>query len=221
VAAGIGAGGVAGAPGVAALKAAHARLLGDKAIQFSFTPQPRIAPIHLPPWLRALAHAIGAGVRFLSPLVVYLFWVGLALAAVVVVYLILREVLGVRFGWRRRRVQTRPSPADWRPEALKARALLADADRLAAEGRFDEAIHLLLYRSIDEIDDRRPHLVRPALTSRDIAGLEALPETARATFGQIAEVVERSLFGGQPVRAASYAECRTAYEEFAFPQVWA
>jgi hypothetical protein len=200
---------------------AHARLLGDKAIQFSFTPQPRIAPIHVPNWLRAVAHAIGAGVRSLSPLVVYLFWVGLVLAAVIVVYLILREVLGVRLGWRRRRTPARPSPADWRPETLMARALLADADRLAAEGRYDEAIHLLLYRSIDEIEDRRPHLVRPALTSRDIAALEALPETARATFGQIAQVVERSLFGGRPVQASAYAECRTAYEAFAFPQVWA
>jgi hypothetical protein len=221
LAAELAAGGGAGASGEAALRAAHARLLGDKAIQFAFTPQPRIAPIHLPPWLRALAHALGVAIRFVSPLVVYLFWVGLALAAVIVVYLILREVFGVRFSRGRRRTPARPSPADWRPEALKAGALLADADRLAAEGRYDEAIHLLLYRSIDEIEDRRPHLVRPALTSRDIAALEALPETARATFGQIAQVVERSLFGGRPVQASSYAECRTAYEAFAFPQVWA
>jgi hypothetical protein len=205
---------------VAALRAAHAHLLGDKAIQFSFAPQPRIAPIHLPAWLRALAHAIGAVVRTASPLVTYLFWVGLGVAAVLVLYLIAREVFGIRFG-RRRRTKARPSPADWRPEAFKARALLADADRLAAQGRYDEAIHLLLFRSIDEIEDRRPHLVRPALTSRDIAALEALPETARTTFGRIAQIVERNLFGGRPVEAASWAECRTAYEAFAFPQVWA
>ncbi|HEY1448775.1 MAG TPA: DUF4129 domain-containing protein [Caulobacteraceae bacterium] len=214
------AGGITGAPDEAALRAAHARLIGDKAIQFSFAPQPKIAPIHLPDWLKALARAIGAVVRAASPLATYLFWVGLGLAAVVVLYVIAREVFGVRFG-RRRRATARPSPADWRPEAFRARALLADADRLAALGRYDEAIHLLLFRSIDEIEDRRPHLVRPALTSRDIAALEALPEAARTTFAKIAQVVERSLFGGRPAQAASYAECRTAYEAFAFPQVWA
>jgi hypothetical protein len=178
-------------------------------------------PIHLPQWLIALAHAIGAAVRFVSPLLTYLFWVGLGLAALAILYLIAREVMGARFPLRRR-ASARPSPVDWRPEALKARALLSDADRLAAEGRYDEAIHLLLFRSIDEIEERRPHLVRPALTSRDIAALEALPESARSTFGRIAQAVERSLFGGRPAaEAASYAECRTAYEAFAFPRVWA
>jgi hypothetical protein len=220
LAAGEGVGAIAGTPSEAALNAAHAHLLGDKAIQFSFTPQPTIAPIHLPEWLKVLGRAIGAVVRAAAPLATYLFWVGLGLAAVLILYLVAREVFGVRFG-RRRRVTARHSPTDWRPEAFKARALLADADRLAAQGRYDEATHLLLFRSIDEIDDRRPHLVRPALTSRDIAALEALPEAARSTFGRIAQIVERSLFGGRPVEAASWAECRTAYEAFAFPQVWA
>lgn len=215
-------GGASTIPGSpAALHAAHASLLRDTSIQFAFTPRPTFAPIHLPYWLVALARAFGAVVQALSPLVVYLFWVGLGLAVVTILYLIAREVMGVRFPGRRRRARARPSPADWRPEAFKARALLADADRLAAEGRYDQAVHLLLFRSIDEIEDRRPRLVRPAFTSRDIASLEALPQAARETFGQIAQVVERSLFGGRAVAGATYAECRAAYHAFAFPQVWA
>lgn len=216
-----GASGVAGEPGAAALHAAHTSLLRDPSIQFGFTPRPTFAPIHLPHWLVALGRAFGAVVRSLSPLVIYLFWVGLGVAVVAIIYLIAREVLGVRFPGRKRRARAKPSPADWRPEVLKARTLLAEADLLAAEGRFDQAVHLLLFRSIDEIEDRRPRLVRPAFTSRDIASLEALPKDARETFGQIAQVVECSLFGGRAVAAATYAECRAAYHALAFPQVWA
>ena len=38
-----------------------------------------------------------------------------------------------------------------RQVAALARAQLDDADRLAEQARFDEAIHLLLFRSIDDI----------------------------------------------------------------------
>ena len=214
-----GASGLAATPSAGALHAAHARLLSDHAIQFAFAPPTKLTPIHWPKWLIELAHAVSAMLRSVSPFLTYLFWIGLGLAAVAILYLIAREVFGVQFPGRRR-ASAKPSPADWRPEAFKARTLLSDADGLAAEGRYDEAVHLLLFRSIDEIEDRRPRLVKPALTSRDIASLDALPEAARSTFGQIAQVVERSLFGGRPAGAASYAECRTAYEAFAFPRAW-
>ena len=78
-------------------------------------------------------------------------------------------------------------------------------------------MHLLLFRSIEDIDGRWPGLVRPALTSRDIAGLGDLPEAARRTFASIAQVVERSLFAGQTLNAADFADCRQAYQAFALP----
>ncbi|MGH7024830.1 MAG: DUF4129 domain-containing protein, partial [Caulobacteraceae bacterium] len=135
--------------------------------------------------------------------------------------LILRELMGVRFPFRRRPRAPKVRPADWRPEAFKARALLADADRLAAEGRYDEAAHLLLLRGIDDIEEKRPRLVKPALTARDIAALEAVPGPARGAFSKIAAAVERSLFGGQVLDAAAFAACRAAYEAFAFGDAWA
>ena len=36
--------------------------------------------------------------------------------------------------------------------------------RRAAEGRYDEAAHILLFRSIDDIEEKRPRLVAPAFT---------------------------------------------------------
>ena len=67
----------------------------------------------------------------------------------------------------------------------------------------------------------RPRAVRPALTARDIARLDSLPAAARAPFSLIAEVVERSFFGGREVDAGAFAECRRAYESFALPEAWA
>ena len=136
-------------------------------------------------------------------------------------FLIVREIASVRGGRRRRAVKPKAAPADWRPEAWKAKALLEDADRLAAEGAYDQAVHLILYRSIDDIEGRRPRLVRPALTSRDIASLEAVPGQAREAFTRIAQVVEASFFGGRKVGKDEFTACRSAYEAFAFPEAWA
>lgn len=204
-----------------ALAAAHARLLNDRAIQFGFTPPAKLPEFATPAWLTAIARWIGGAAKFLAPFAIDLFWVGVAAALLGVLYLIVREVMGARFPLRRRRRPARAAPADWRPEAFKARALLADADRLAGEGRFDEAAHLLLFRSIDDIEDRRPRLVRPALTARDIAALDAVPPAARGAFSQIGAAVERSLFGGHALDAAAFAACRAAYEAFAFDKAWA
>ena len=210
-----------GTAGAQALAAAHARLLHDRALQFSFTPVPAQPQFIEPEWLKTLGRWIAQATKFLAPYAIDVFWMGVGAAILAVLYLILREVMGARFPFRRRRPAPRQRPVDWRPETFKARALLADADRLAGEGRYDEAAHLLLFRSIDDIEDRRPRLVKPALTARDIAVLEAVPPAARGAFGRIAAIVERSLFGGRTLDAAAFADCRAAYEAFAFGETWA
>lgn len=107
------------------------------------------------------------------------------------------------------------------PSEERVRALLAEADRLAAQGRYAEAVHVLLFRGVDDIRDQRPELFRRALTSREIAGLSALPHRVRAHFGAIAAVVERSFFGGRAVDAEAWARSRAEYEAFAARESWA
>jgi hypothetical protein len=119
---------------------------------------------------------------------------------------------------RSRRVK--PEAEAWRPAEAAAEQLLDEADVLASQGRFDEAAHLLLYRSIGEIDAHRPDLVRPALTSRDIAGHPALPSRPAAAFSRIAALVERSLFARRPLGPDDWQDCRAAYREFAFADGW-
>lgn len=197
---------------------AHQRLLHDSSLQFAFQGRNTPPPSKPPPWLQAFGDAL----RAMGPLMEILFWLGLAVAVGLILFFIGREALRVRWPERFGPRKAKAAAAEpWRPTEAQARALLEDVDRLAAEGRWAEAAHLLLHRSIQDIQGLRPHLVRPALTSRDIARLPALPDAARTAFTGIAQVVERSRFGGAPVDADDFAQCRRAYEAFAFPEVWA
>ncbi len=196
-----------------AIRQAHARLLEDRTLQFEMA---AFEPPEPPAWLAWVAELFGA----VAPFLMWIFWGGLALGAALVLFFIAREIIRLRFPGRRKPKTIDAPEPEWRPDAQAARTLLADADRLAAEGRFGEAVHLLLIRSIEDIDSRRPRTVKPALTARDIASLEALPPSARPAFRQIAAVVELSLFGGAEVSGERFSACRQAYEDFALPSGW-
>lgn len=196
------------------LAAAHAELLRDRGFQFDRTD---FKPPKTPEWLKWIAEAFEA----IAPLLKYLFWIGVALIAALVLYALVRELLRLRMPAARPKTAAAEVIREWRPDAAAARDLLTAADALATEGRYAEAAHLILLRSVEDIERRRPRSVRPALTTREIAGLTALPAAARPAFAKIGSVVERSLFGGAPVEAADYAECRRDYEAFALPAGWA
>lgn len=194
-------------------ESAHQALAADKTLQFELR---GIEPPPPPPgWLQPLIELLSA----MGPVFKVVFWLGLAALVVAVLWFIARELIRIRMPDRTRSLDLEDD--GWRPAPAAALALLSDADALAAEGRFAEAVHLLLLRSINDIDGRLPNTVRPALTARDIAGLSRLPAAARPAFDRIARVVESSLFGGRPVDRAAFVDCRQAYEAFAFPQAWA
>lgn len=197
----------------ATFDSAHQALAADKAFQFQMK---GVEPPPPPPgWLQPLIDLLQA----MGPLFKIVFWLGLAALVLAILWFIGREVIRIRLPERTDKLNIEDDA--WRPAPAAALALLADADALAAEGRFAEAVHLLLLRSINDIDGRLPNTVRPALTARDIAGLSRLPAAASPAFDRIARVVESSLFGGRPVDRAAFADCRQAYEAFAFPQAWA
>ncbi|MFN3944908.1 MAG: DUF4129 domain-containing protein [Allosphingosinicella sp.] len=190
---------------------AHRRLLADGSIQFELPawqePQP-------PAWLIWLIEQIAAAM----PVLKIVFWVVVAGIALLILHQLAVRLAGVDL--LRRRKEAAGPDEDWRPAEAPARQLLAEADRLAADGRYAEAAHLLLFRSIEDISHRRPKLVRPALTSRDIARADDIPAPPRRAFGRIVLAVERSLFGGRELGADDWRDCRTAYEEFAFADGW-
>jgi hypothetical protein len=200
----------AGAEAPDPIAEAHAELRADEGLQFDFPV--RVEP-ETPAWLESLIEFLSN----LGPVFRVLFWISAALAVAAILYAIARAVIARRKGEGAEGEASAGREATWRPTATQARTLLGDADRLASEGKFAQAVHLLLYRSIDDIVGWRPQLVRPALTSRDIGALDALPGGARGAFHRIAETVERSFFGGREVDATDFQECRRAYEAFALP----
>jgi len=198
--------------------AAHAELLANRDIQFEMgrgeaARTPDIVPSNRPDLDPIFIPSAGGD----GSIAVVLFWVIVGLAAAGLLYLIVTRFTG----WERRERAARAAAAEaWQIEEEPARKLLGDADALAAQGHYAEAAHLLLHRSIAEIDERRPATVRKALTSRDIAALPSIPPSPAAAFDAIVRMVERSLFGGRPLGAEDWQSCRAAYERFAFAREW-
>ena len=160
---------------------------------------------------------LGRLLKAAAPVLEGLFWTGVAAAVLLILYLIARELGFIR--WRPQRKKG-VAGVSYQPDAALARSLLADADALASEGRFAEAVHVLLQRSIDDMRTRRPRAIAASLTSRDIENLPALPETVRPAFGAMARLVEHSLFAGRSVGQPDFVLARSAYEAFAFPGAW-
>ena len=191
-------------------------------IQTAFPPPPPPPP-PTPEWLQSLFDATGRFFQWSAPAAKPLMWIAVALLALFLLYHFVpafaRWVDNLRF--RRRAGDDDAADAVGLAEAGAARALLAEADALAAEGRFAEAVHLLLYRSVEDIEGRRPGLVKPAMTSRDLAEARDLPAVAQGAFSRIARAVEISLFGGRSIDAGAWQQCRGAYAELTVPKNWA
>jgi len=107
-----------------------------------------------------------------------------------------------------------------RPDAASARSLLDEADALARQGKFAEAVHLLLYRSIEDIQAKRGQRLSTALTSREIGELDDLPPKPREALSPIIMLVERSFFGAGKVDNTDWQSARQSYERFAFKEAW-
>lgn len=215
---------------------AYKALRANSDIQFDLHPITPPAPTPL--WLRAVGRWIG---NALKPVGRFLNWVSSFMPNAPYARIILWSMLVVALGWLlwtlwmrvregewrfprwRRRVAAASidgQPDEYQPDAAPARAWLEEADALAAAGHYAEAAHHLLIRTVEDLGRRRPGLVQPALTSRDLAAAPAVPARARMLFADIAAVVERSLFGGRSVDADDWRHCRSAYADFVQAPAW-
>ncbi|HMO75155.1 MAG TPA: DUF4129 domain-containing protein [Sphingopyxis sp.] len=193
----------------------YGQTMAGDTIQTGFPPPP--PPTPTPGWLRAL----GDFFQWAAPAGKPLLWIAAAALILLLLYLLVPSFAQWVDNLRSRRKSTEEEEAVGEAEAGAARALLSEADALAADGRFAEAVHLLLHRSVEDIDGRRPGLVRPAMTSRELAAAEGLPAVARDAFSRIARAVEISLFGGRAIDAGAWRLCRDAYAEMTVAKNWA
>ena len=190
-------------------------------IQFAPLPAAAPQPPSPPPeWLTALgnwlkhlfdpaAQALGASWPMVQKL-----GIGLgALLLLAMVWHLMRPLIA------KRRTRAAADDDAWLPPAAEALALLDEADRLAGAGRFDEATHLLLRRSIQHIAEARPEWLHPASTAREIARLPALSAAARDTFATITALVEASRYALRPLGQADWQTARNAYAAFATARI--
>ena len=179
---------------------AHARLLKDALLQFQFLDAAAPVPPAVEPagawwWLLKVGQT--------------LFWPLVVLIAAGLVVAVVQAV-------RRRGLPGLPRngaalPGEPVSSAIIPASALADADALAEAGRYGAAVHALLLRGIGAIQDRFPHALTLAHTSRDIAALGALPPALRTVFSAMAGQAERAVFAQIPLGREEWEACRALY----------
>lgn len=159
------------------------------------TPPPFGSSVNLPPVAEPV---ISAGAELTRILFIVL--------AVAVVVLILAWVTQTVF--QRMATGRKNAEAESEVQSEKARPEreldVGDATRLAAEGRYGEAIHALLLAAIQHFAARAHIQVQPSRTSRELARLLPLRGDSRAKFNELVMAVERTLFGGEPAGPEDY-----------------
>jgi hypothetical protein len=184
-------------------------------IQYAPVPPYKVPRSEPPEWLVAIVRFLA---KLLEPLGKML---GAGWSWVEIVLAILAGLGALWIVWtlfqRWRLTRALAGPVADKPviDRAAAIALLEDADALAAEGRFDEAVHLLLQRSVHHIAAARPDWLSPSSTAREIGLIPGLPAAARAAFTLIAREVERSLYALRALAAEDWQRARAAYAAFA------
>jgi len=136
---------------------------------------------------------------------------GLLAGAVVVILWTLRHSIGQMFD--------RPVALKSEDEAVipsisveRLEGAQLEADELAHQGRFVEAMHMLLLSAFTEL--RRSFALRFAesLTSRELLSLLPLPAVTLAALSDIVTRVELAWFGQYSVLAGDYLACRKSFD---------
>jgi heme exporter protein D len=141
----------------------------------------------------------------------FLVWGAIAVALLLIILAVANEVL------RRRREPPAPEAPKGREEEAPKAALvrpLDDAERLAQEGRFAEAIHVLLLRTFQELTRAAGVTIAPSWTSREVLGKIWLAPDAREALVELVHVVELTWFGDDVPGEGDWLRCRAQYDRF-------
>jgi hypothetical protein len=158
-------------------------------LQTEMPREPELPRIQLPPELAWLMALIGIG------LLIYMF----------------RDMLPAwAFGGR----------GAWTPEeeaaagaaAKPPERVLAAADELARQGRFVDAMHVLLLQGLADIRRHLGEQFADSLTSREILRSTKLSDEGRGPLRDIIARVEWTYFGNYPAERSDYAACRASFD---------
>lgn len=91
---------------------------------------------------------------------------------------------------------------------------LEEADALAAQGRFAEAIHLLLLVAMDRLRRELGARIAPALTGREVLQLAPVPPAVVEPLSRMVSLSEIKHFGGRDAAGPDYDQCRQDFLQF-------
>ncbi len=134
-----------------------------------------------------------------------LLWTGVAVAVILLTVAIVRRLRGRDVAPPRVRRSAGSGPP---PPPLDVP--LGDATALAEQGRYGEAAHVLLLRTIQALAAHQR--IPVSLTSREILEKLELGDGPDQALAKLVHVVEWSLFGGRPADRATYEACVDAFE---------
>ena len=137
-------------------------------------------------------------------------WVALVCAAALILYSF-RDLIPLWGGqtanaWDTQAAESGEALLEQPTQALRA------ADELGRDGRFVEAMHMLLIQSLADIRQYLGEQFADSLTSREILRGVRLPIEGRASLHDIVSGVELTYFGGRPATADDYTACRHSFE---------
>lgn len=113
---------------------------------------------------------------------------------------------------RSRRITAGQMPSGLADPNARMEEAQLEADDLARRGRYGEAMHVLLLKSLAEIRMRLGTSFAVSLTSREILRKVSLPQTGTGALAAIVQSVEQTYFGGRPAGQEDYLGCRQEFE---------
>lgn len=137
------------------------------------------------------------------PLLEILVYTLAGIALIVVLFLIASSLLDRR----RPAIVDRSTEETPPPPVRLSGEPLARAEEAAREGRFADAIHLLLLGTIEEIRASLGYEAHPSLTSREILRRAPLPAGGAEPLQGLVAEVEWSHFGARAADEAAYRRC--------------
>jgi hypothetical protein len=150
----------------------------------------------------------------LSPELVQLVLWGIVIAGVVVVVWSLRDSLPVLS--RSRKIVARDLTPPFTAQTNRMDEAQVEADDLARQGYYGEAMHVLLLKSLNELRRQLGISFAVSLTSREILRRVDLPDIGHRSLTAIIASVERTYFGGQPAGQSDYSDCRSNFDNLRY-----
>jgi len=140
-------------------------------------------------------------------------WLVIALAIGVLLYAF-RDMVPI-LRWGRGGAWTTDDEVPGEGEARAPAVVLGAADELAAEGRYVEAMHVLLLQGLADIRARLDEQFADSLTSREILRSTKLSDAGRTSLRDIINRVEWTYFGEHPAALPDYVACRASFNALA------